>query len=59
MLYNYNIIEGSTLHLVLRLRGGCFASDSLLLVSKDGSCIRIDEASQGMKIMSFGPEMDL
>lgn len=53
-LYHYDIIEGSTLHLVLRLRGGCFASDSLVLVSKKGEQKRIDEMRAGMKIISMG-----
>jgi len=45
-LSDYNILNKSTLHLVLRLRGGCFVAGSIVVLS-DGTLVQIENVKAG------------
>ena len=54
-LQSYKINDGSILHLVLRLRGGCFRGESSVLIA-DGKYLPISNIKVGDTIQSFSIE---
>jgi len=57
-LGSYGITRGATVHLILRLRGGCFVGNTLVHMA-DGSTRPIKDVEVGDKVMSFNIDKDL
>jgi ubiquitin len=55
-LADYNIQMGSTLHLVLRLRGGCFPKGTPVLLA-NGSLSPIELVTPGTDVLSFNEKL--
>jgi len=51
-LQDYSIVADSRVHLVLRLRGGCFTADTLVTMA-DGSTKAISKIQAGEQVMSW------
>jgi len=56
-LKEYSIKAGATLHLVLRLRGGCFVGETLVHMA-DGSMTEIRDVQVGDEVLTRGSETD-
>lgn len=54
-LYNYNIQRESTLHMVLRIRGGCFCPKTLVMIAF-GVWQAISTIKAGTKIISYNEQ---
>lgn len=56
---DYNITKGATVHLVLKLGGGCFVGQSLIQTSIEGGEERIDKLKIGSIVFSMNAKEEL